>query len=60
MVEFLSENILEVLNEESSKEFVKNNSGAIMPLLPPELRKFQIEEIERFKEAADQTNFTKL
>ena len=60
VVEFLSKNLLEVLNQQSSKEFVSNNSGEIMPLPPAELRKFQIEEIERFKTAAEQTNFTKL
>lgn len=57
---YLSENLIEVMSEDSSKEFVANNSGEIMPLVPEELRKFQIEEIERFKTAAEQTNFKKL
>lgn len=59
-VKFLSENMLAVLNEVSSKDFVANNSGEIMPLSPAELREFQIDEIDRFKTAAEQTNFTKL
>lgn len=58
--EYLSKKLIEVMSEDSSKEFVANNSGEIMPLVPEELRKFQIEEIERFKTAAEQTNFKKL
>ncbi|NLY34845.1 MAG: tripartite tricarboxylate transporter substrate binding protein [Alcaligenaceae bacterium] len=46
--EYLSKKLIEVMSEDSSKEFVANNSGEIMPLVPEELRKFQIEEIERF------------
>lgn len=60
IVNYLAENLLSILNEQSSKEYVTNNSGEIMPFTPKELKEFQQDEILRFAEAAKILNFKRV
>lgn len=60
VIDVLSSNMLEILNSPESAEFVAQSSGEIMPLSPEEMRKFQITEIKRFKDAVEILDFEKI
>ncbi len=60
IIDALSTNMLEILNEPESRQFVLNSSGEIMPLNPQEMRAFQKDEIQRFARAVDTLKFKRI
>lgn len=60
IIDTLSTNMLKILNEPESRQFVLNSSGEIMPLNPQEMRAFQKNEIARFARAVDALKFERL
>ena len=60
IVKKLSDELLVVLRDPKSAEFVSSNGGEIMPYTPDEMRQFQLAEIKRFGNAVDALGFQKL
>lgn len=60
IIDVLSGNMLDILNEPESKEFVLNTSGEIMPFGPDEMKAFQKQEIARFGRAVDTLKFERV
>lgn len=57
IVKILSDAMQKALAEPDSKAFVEKTGGELMPLNPEQMRKFQLEEIERFSKAAKDSGF---
>lgn len=60
IIDTLSKNMLEILNEPESRQFVLNSSGEIMPFGPEEMKAFQKEEIARFSRAVETLKFQRV
>ena len=60
IVNLLSSNLLSILQEPESKKFVVSNSGEIMPFGPDQMRRFQQDEIVRFRKAVDSLGFKRI
>ncbi len=56
-VKILSDAMQKALAQPDSKAFVENTSGELMPFEPARMRAFQLEEIERFRRAAEASGF---
>jgi tripartite-type tricarboxylate transporter receptor subunit TctC len=60
LVQRISDELLQVLSNPESAEFVRKNGGEIMPYNPERMRSFQTSEIKRFTSAVDSLNFKKI
>jgi len=60
IIDTLSSNMLDVLNEPESRQFVLNTSGEIMPFNPDEMKSFQEQEIARFARAVETLKFVRV
>lgn len=57
IVKVLSDAMQKALAEPDSKAFVEKTGGELMPLNPEQMRQFQLNEIERFRKAAQASGF---
>lgn len=57
VIDTLAGNMLTIMGEPASREFVAANSGEIMPFGPDDMRKFQRDEIGRFSRAVRSLGF---
>jgi len=59
-VQRISDELLQVLSNSESTEFVRKNGGEIMPYNPDKMRSFQASEIKRFASAVGSLNFKRI